>query len=345
MSLTVIDDIIDETRDYYVDYRGRLTGSLLLLPYFGSVTVKQIGSKSYCYLQKRTVSCKENSYIGVDGSDEVERVKSLVTKRQKILQEIKVIDLSLKKTGASVKNEDLNETVKSVLKIFSDNDLWEHGIELVGSWCFNVYQNYLNVENFPLRTDDIDIAIALPYKGKEADLPRLLKHLGFVEQFYPNGVAFYEGVGLKVEFIVPEKGKGVDSGRVEVKKLKISAQPLRFLDILTSHPHTIKIRGCGNVKVPAPSAFAIHKLLAAPRRKNKQRIGKDYIQAFYVLKMIFSNPEQYQSEFDEVIRSLHPSWSKQIGESISAMKDCVPLTDEGAAEFIEKRMIQVLEAF
>ena len=40
---------------------------------------------------------------------------------------------------------------------------------------------------FPLRTDDLDFAVFLPYFGKEVRIPELLKEIGFREGFNPDG--------------------------------------------------------------------------------------------------------------------------------------------------------------
>jgi hypothetical protein len=58
-------------------------------------------------------------------------------------------------------------TVIKILKVLADNNLFNEGVELIGSWCFHLYQKHLGVEKFPLRTQDIDFLIPNPYWGKE----------------------------------------------------------------------------------------------------------------------------------------------------------------------------------
>ena len=48
------------------------------------------------------------------------------------------------------------ESVRKILKIFYENNLFEEGVELIGSWCFQLYVKHLGAEPFPLRTQDID---------------------------------------------------------------------------------------------------------------------------------------------------------------------------------------------
>jgi len=41
------------------------------------------------------------------------------------------------------------EIVSKILKVFADNGLFDEGVELIGSWCFRLYQKHLGVTNFP----------------------------------------------------------------------------------------------------------------------------------------------------------------------------------------------------
>ncbi len=314
LSSDVIDDIVNESVDYYTTYRKRLAGAILLLPNTISFDINNTDNRFSCFFYETETVCNW---------------------KKRLLNELEIVDSCLLKLGVKTVLEDLNETVISVLKVFTDNGLWEAGAELVGSWCFNVYQNYLAVERFPLRTTDIDIAVPLPYNGAALDLGELLKELGLAERFYSNGVVFYEGNALRVEFLVPEKGRGSDSGKILIKELSISAQPLRFLDILISFPFFLDVRGAGQVKIPMPAAFAMHKLLIAPRRKGRGKSEKDYLQAYYVMKMLFRNIDYYRADIEMVIKRLHPRWIESIKESIQNMKKCVPLLEEETAERVE----------
>jgi hypothetical protein len=59
------------------------------------------------------------------------------------------------------------DVIFKVLKVFADANLFDEGVELVGSWCFWLYQKKLGVKNYPLRTQDIDFLIPNPYRGKD----------------------------------------------------------------------------------------------------------------------------------------------------------------------------------
>lgn len=59
------------------------------------------------------------------------------------------------------------DLVGKILKVFADNSLFEEGVELIGSWCFQLYKKHLGAKEFPLRTQDIDFLVPNPYHGKD----------------------------------------------------------------------------------------------------------------------------------------------------------------------------------
>ncbi len=74
------------------------------------------------------------------------------------------------------------DLIRRVLRVFADNHLFDEGVELIGSWCFQLYQKHLGAKEFPFRTQDIDFLIPNPFRGKE--------HAGFIRQL--------EGLGFPV---------------------------------------------------------------------------------------------------------------------------------------------------
>lgn len=122
--------------------------------------------------------------------------------------------------------------IERVLKVFADNHLFDEGVELIGSWCFQIYQKHLGAQSFPLRTQDIDFLIPNPFHGKEhTDFIEQLEKLGFSRDFKRDGSLYLWNAELKIEFITPEKGRGVDNS-IKIKKLGVNAIPLRFVGLL-----------------------------------------------------------------------------------------------------------------
>lgn len=149
--------------------------------------------------------------------------------------------------------------IGQILKVFADNQLFDEGVELIGSWCFQLYQKHLGAESFPLRTQDIDFLVPNPFHGKEhTDFIEQLEKLGFNRDFNRNGSMYLWNAELKIEFISPEKGRGQD-GAIKIKKLGINAIPLRFVGLLLDNPISI-VEDNINILVPNPANFVFTNL-------------------------------------------------------------------------------------
>lgn len=210
------------------------------------------------------------------------------------------------------------DIVKKILKIFDENKLWDEGVELIGSWCFNLYQKHFNVKSFPLKTLDIDFLIPFPYKAKrKVDLIDLLEPLGFKTSFNSDGSIYLWSSELKIEFIAPERGKGGDKAK-DIKNLSIRAIPLRFMDMLLEDPVRVEEEGV-QISIPNPAAFAIHKLLIAKRRKNPAKRQKDLEQALLVLEALDLET------IKNIYKDLPKPWKKSILDILLASKNLLPL--------------------
>jgi hypothetical protein len=166
-------------------------------------------------------------------------------------------------------------------------------IVLVGSWCLEGYKDYFSRKTVltALRTRDVDFLIPHPARIQASvDVPALLEELGFVTDFHRGGYLRLLHPELIVEFLVPERGRGVDHP-VRVPPLKINAQALRFLNMLAESTITAMLDGV-QVRMPHPAAFALHKLLIAPRRHSKtDKQAKDIEAAVAVLNALREHGE------------------------------------------------------
>jgi hypothetical protein len=52
--------------------------------------------------------------------------------------------------------------IQKILKVFAEHGLFDEGVELIGSWCFKLYEKHLGAKSFPLLTQDIDFLIPTP---------------------------------------------------------------------------------------------------------------------------------------------------------------------------------------
>jgi hypothetical protein len=325
--MVVIDDILKESREYYLRRKRSLVGFLLGVPR-GSIRRKVINGGRYCYLHGRDGPRTVDIYIGKEEDRAVELLKKKLAMRSRFIDEVKVARNALKSVGVKkdvIDREDFGPPLKRIFEEFDRLGLWEAGLELVGSWCFKVFQYHLGVEFYPFRTLDIDIAIPASYHGPEVDLGEVLKSIGFEQDFRPNGAMIYHGFGMMIELLSPDKGKGVEGGRIHIEKLKVFSLALRYLDLLLNNRMTFSIHGVGRVTVPSMPAFMIHKLLVAPLRSaaQKDKVEKDYRQVQAVAKRIVRD-DALVAESRRILENLHKKWARRIAESVRTMAEYLP---------------------
>lgn len=323
----VIDDILKESREYYLRRKRNLVGFLLGVPR-GSVRRKVINGGRYWYLHGRDGARTIDVYLGKEEDQTVELLKKKLAMRSRYLNEVRAARNALKSVGVKkgvIDQEDFGPPLRRIFEEFDRLGLWEAGLELVGSWCFKVFQYHLGVEFYPFRTVDVDIAIPASYRGPEADLGEVLKSIGFEQDFRPNGAMIYHGFGMMIELLRPDQGKGVEGGRIHIERLKISSLALRCLDLLLNNRMTFSVHGVGKVTVPSMPAFMIHKLLVAPSRSKaqKNKVEKDYRQVQTVAKRIVQD-DALVAESRKIFEALHKKWAHKVVESVRTMADYLP---------------------
>lgn len=194
-------------------------------------------------------------------------------------------------------------------------------IVLIGSWCIPFYREYFaNVNYTPsIKTRDIDFLVPAPAKIKsKVDIPELLKDLGFIVGFKGSkGYIRLEHPELIIEFLVPEKGKGLDKP-YPLPQLGLNAQALRFLNFLTPNTIYIKVEGIP-VTLPHPANFSLHKLIIFQRRKNSGKPTKDKESAIKILKALIENNEQ--NTIRNIFKTIPQKWQKKIVKGLVEAKE------------------------
>lgn len=325
-----LENMLQETLEFYQGQEKQIIASLTALPK-GRIRRKVINKDSYYYLQYRKSGNVVDEYIGKKVPEDL--IKN-IEKRKRLEKELKKIKEAMKTLKA--KRSQGVEFIAPLRKFFTEltkHGLWEEELEIVGTWCFILYQRFLDVPHYPLSTRDLDILIPLPYKGKALDISELLKELGFNENFNPDGSMFFAGYGLKIEFLAPKKGKGKDKPEY-VKSLGITPQLLRLMNILLHESTILKIGRGMNVRVPAPTAFLLHKLLVALRRDAPGKTEKDIKQAIYVGKYVLQKSEE-QVKLFHLWQSFPFSWRKKARQALMKAREIVPL-EEATVNALEK---------
>jgi len=191
----------------------------------------------------------------------------------------------------------------------------------VGSWATYFYAYYYDHPSYQpiLRTTDIDFLV--PHARSRItliDLNHALEQLGFYPSNDPiTDTIVYDKADFTIEFLVPELGAGKDKS-VEIKELNVSAQPLRYLTMLSENVMLVQYYDY-KVKVPDPVAYVFHKLLVSPRRKKEEESLKDYQSASELAQFLKGKGmiENIQGFF-----KLSPKgWKRTILETLGKYKD------------------------
>lgn len=199
-----------------------------------------------------------------------------------------------------------------VLKGFEEAGVLKQ-LMLIGSWCLQFYRFYFEEpETLPaFRTMDVDFLVPNPNQIKnDIDVPAILKEKGFVPTFNrSNGIVKYDHPELRLEFLVPEMGRG-QGGSQEIKKLHIKAQSLRYLNLLTAYPRIISYHGL-LIRVPEPAVFALHKLIISARRLNQSKQKSDLETAVGLLDFLYLRPNEV-TRIKSILKTLPKKWVKTI---------------------------------
>jgi hypothetical protein len=202
-------------------------------------------------------------------------------------------------------------------------------IMLAGSWCVILYEDYFKGKSIlpVLRTRDLKFLFPVPFNlDRKTDLYDLLKDLGFVLDFKgEQGYIIFQHPDLILEFLVPARGKG-SVKPFPLKQLGINAQAMRFMDALARNPIQMQFNDV-TVTLPHPIDFALHKLLIAGRRKDKEKAEKDRAQAIALL--IALNASGEIEDIRKVFDTMPKSWRKTI------RRELLGLGEEQLIELIE----------
>jgi len=194
-------------------------------------------------------------------------------------------------------------------------------IMLIGSWCLPFYREYFSGVAYSsvIKTRDIDFLIPDPRKiHGQTDIPELLKDLGFIVSFSGSkGYIKLEHPDLLIEFLSPEKGRGMDEP-VKIPRLGINATALRYLNFLTENTIKVEVEGF-TLCLPHPVNFALHKLIILQRRTKKDKADKDRGAAVMLLRALIKKGDA--SLIRSIFDSIPPRWQKSVLRGLQNVED------------------------
>ena len=184
-------------------------------------------------------------------------------------------------------------------------------IVLVGGWVPIVYEQCSSI--YPtktVRTADVDFACRPTLAVREETMDHLLRSAGFRCELRGNAPApfcrYVNEREFEIEFLTQLKGDG--AAAVIQPQEGLTAEPLRYLDVLLAHSRRVKIIGDLAVRVPWISAFLFQKGLSFPDRRSALKKDKDL---YYIFKIVQVVDHKYLiTELKEVFGSHPKKWRR-----------------------------------
>lgn len=350
----VIEGILNESRSHYQTQYDEVLGRLLHIPK-GSLRKQERKGAAYWYL-RRYIPGKgyEDVYIGRVGDRESEAFVSFVKERKYRISELKTVKEALKKLGikkVELQEKGYHDMFLRLLEAFGKLGLWEEGLALIGSWCFNIYVQAFGVEYYPLRTMDFDFGLRVPYTGDKADLDELLRNLGFtarIDMAYDKIDYVLPGVGI-VEMFIDREMASEEQVSALKQDLAIRPAALSYLHILIDYPVTAKVHGIHKaITVPSMAAFFVHRLITSRFGEyrdpvdHRYKIRKDYKQAALVAKKILID-RKLQQDLTEIIRDLSDDLRHKMCEGATTAEKYVKAPDLYAEDVLHiKKLVTSL---
>lgn len=205
-----------------------------------------------------------------------------------------------------------------VLRTLQEKGILKH-LVIAGSWCIYFYKFYFHQRSpiASLRTRDVDFLIPDPKSlSIEVNLPELMKSFGFAIDYRgEQGFIRLVHPELFIEFIVPEKGRGIEKA-FPLPSLGLNAQALRFLDILYQKTVTLKMQRL-KINLPDPACFLLHKIIIFIRHPDKKKKEKEIEQIeriFYLMQK-----ENKLDYLKDIFLKLHPKWRSRIVNNLRSL--------------------------
>jgi hypothetical protein len=203
---------------------------------------------------------------------------------------------------------------------------WLGRVLFIGGWAHRLFRERPEAARLsypPLRTGDVDVALDPRTLERDAGIRDRLAAGGFREEFLGDDrppVTHYalgaEASGFYVEFLSPLLGgdRRRDGSRDVTERIAgVTAQKLRYLDILLAEPWTVTIgEGQGvplarrtNILIPNPASFIVQKLLIEARRRREDR-AKDVLYVHDTIEL-----------FAPALETLHALFSASIEPALA----------------------------
>lgn len=228
---------------------------------------------------------------------------------------------------------------------------WLDRVLFIGGWAHRLFRERPEAARLsyaPLRTGDVDVALDPRALERDAGIRERLAASGFREEFLGDDrppVTHYalgdEASGFYVEFLSPLLGgdRGRDGSRDVTERIAgVTAQKLRYLDILLVNPWTVTIgeeQGVplarpATILIPNPASFIVQKLLIEARRRREDR-AKDALYVHDTIELFAADLEALHAIFlERIAPTLSRSARLALRRETAAYDEVTDLTREAA---------------
>jgi Nucleotidyltransferase len=215
------------------------------------------------------------------------------------------------------------DDLASIARLISALRPWLDELVIVGGWAHRLHRlmpNILPPTYQPLRTLDADLAFSATAR-LHGDIGQALKEAGFIadlsgEHAPPATWYRLSDQGFYAEFLAPLLGSEMrrdGKPNATVTKAGVTAQKLRYVELLLRHPLTVRLgseagmpaAAPADVRLPNPVSFIAQKLLIQFKRTPaKQAQGALYVHDTLDL-------------FGRELATLRATWRDQLRPTLS----------------------------
>lgn len=202
---------------------------------------------------------------------------------------------------------------------------WLAQVVVVGGWAHRLHRFHPLANpaaHLPLRTRDADVAFPLDAE-LTGDIQAALRRAGFVQELFgdlvPPATHYRLGEGdggFYAEFLTPLHGSGLKrrgAPDATVARAGVTAQKMRYLELLLVHPWTVRLGQAGgvpgatdlDVRVPNPVSFIVQKLLIHSDRRPAKR-AQDILYIHDTLELFGGSLDELRRLWREVVRPTMP---------------------------------------
>jgi hypothetical protein len=218
---------------------------------------------------------------------------------------------------------------------------WLDRVLFIGGWAHRLFRERPEAARLsypPLRTGDVDVALDPRALERDAGIRERLAASGFREEFLGDDrppVTHYslgdEASGFYVEFLSPLRGgdRRRDGSRNVTERIAgVTAQKLRYLDILLVEPWTVTIgeeQGVplarpATILIPNPASFIVQKLLIEARRSREDR-AKDVLYVHDTIELFAPTLDALHALFSASIEPVVPRSTREALQRAAAAYD------------------------